>query len=46
MSNRIRQILDQITALEEALHAAAEQREGRLRYQIEGKRVTFERRHQ
>ena len=43
MNNRIRQILDQINALENELHAAIEQQEGRLRYQIEGKRVTFER---
>ncbi len=43
MNNRIHQILDQIAALENELHTAIEQREGRLRYQIEGKRVTFER---
>jgi hypothetical protein len=43
MNNKIQQILDQITALEEELHSAIEQQEGRLRYQIEGKRVTFER---
>lgn len=42
MSNRIHQILDQITALESELHTAIEQQEGRLRYQIEGKRVMFE----
>ena len=42
MNNRIQQILDQITALEDELHAAIEQHEGRLRYQIEGKRVMFE----
>lgn len=42
MSNRIHQILDQITALEDELHTAIEQQEGRLRYQIEGKRVMFE----
>ncbi|MDO8465108.1 MAG: hypothetical protein Q7S46_07640 [Gallionella sp.] len=42
MNNRIQQILDQITALEDELHTAIEQHEGRLRYQIEGKRVMFE----
>ena len=42
MNNRISQILDQITALENELHTAIEQQEGRLRYQIEGKCVTFE----
>lgn len=42
MNNRIRQILDQITALENELHALIEHQEGRLRYQLEGKRVTFE----
>lgn len=43
MNDRVRQILDQITALENELHTAIEQQEGRLRYQIEGKRVIFER---
>lgn len=43
MNNRVRQILDQITALENELHTVIEQQEGRLRYQIEGKCVTFER---
>ena len=43
MNNRIQQLLDQIRVLEEELHAAIEQQEGRLRYQIDGKRVTFER---
>lgn len=42
MNNRVQQILDQITALEDELHTAIEQHEGRLRYQIEGKRVMFE----
>lgn len=42
MNNRISQILDQIAALENELHTAVEQQEGRLRYQIEGKCVTFE----
>ena len=43
MNNRIRHILDQITALENELHAAIEAHEGRLRYQIKGKRIIFER---
>src|SRR4030065_416775 len=43
MNNRIHQILDQISALENELHTAIEQEGGRLRYQLEGKRVTFER---
>lgn len=43
MNDRIRQILDQITALEDELNATIVQKEGRLRYQIEGKRVIFER---
>lgn len=42
MSNRVRQILDRIAALEDELHAAIEERESRLRYQIEGRRVVFE----
>lgn len=42
MNSRIRQILDQITALEDELHTAIEQQESRLRYRIEGRRVTFE----
>jgi len=42
MNNRISQILDQITSLENELHAAVEQHEGQLRYRIEDKRVMFE----
>lgn len=42
MNNRIRQILDQITALEDELHTAIEEHESRLRYKIEGKRIIFE----
>lgn len=42
MNNRVSQILDQISALENELHTVIEQQEGRLRYQIEGKCVTFE----
>ncbi|MDP2828604.1 MAG: hypothetical protein Q8O37_08355 [Sulfuricellaceae bacterium] len=42
MNSRIHQILDQITALEAELQVAIEHQEERLRYTIEGKRVTFE----
>ena len=42
MNNRISQIIDQITALENELHTAVEQQEGRLRYRIEDKRIMFE----
>jgi hypothetical protein len=42
MNNRVRQIVEQIAALEEELDAAIEEHEQRLRYQIEGKRVVFE----
>lgn len=42
MNNRVRQIVEQIAALEEVLKTAVEEHEQRLRYQIEGKRVVFE----
>ena len=42
MNGRIRQILDQITALEDELNTLIDAQQGRLRYQIEGKRVIFE----
>lgn len=42
MNNRIRQLAEQIAALEVELDAAIEEHEQRLRYQIEGKRVVFE----
>lgn len=42
MNNRIRQILDQITALEGELHATIDEHESRLRYRIEGRRIVFE----
>ena len=42
MNNRIRQILGQISALENELHAAIAEHESRLRYQINGRRVVFE----
>ena len=42
MNSRIRQILDQITTLEDDLQKAIEEQQEHLRYQIEGKRITFE----
>lgn len=41
MNNRIRQILDQITTLEDELQKAVSEQEERLLYQIEGRRVVF-----
>jgi len=42
MNDRMHQIIEQITVLEAELNAAIEERQTRLRYSIEGKRVTFE----
>ncbi len=42
MNDKIRRILNQITALEDELRATLHEQEGRLRYQIEGKRIEFE----
>ena len=42
MNDKIRRTLNQITALEDELRASLQEQEGRLRYQIEGKRVEFE----
>ncbi len=42
MSNKIHQILDQISALETELNAAVKEHSERLRYQLEGKHVVFE----
>ena len=42
MNDRMHQIIEQITALEAELNAAIEERQARLRYSIEGKRITFE----
>lgn len=42
MNNRIRQILEQITTLENELQQAVSEQEERLLYQIKGKRVVFE----
>jgi len=42
MNSKVRQILDQISKLEDELQLALEEQQSRLRYQIEGKRVVFE----
>ncbi len=42
MNNRIRQILEQITTLENEMQQAVSEQEERLLYQIKGKRVVFE----
>jgi len=42
MKDRIRQIIEQITALEVELNAAMQEHGERLRYRIKGKRVVFE----
>lgn len=42
MNNRIRQIVDQIAALEAELHTAIDSQQERLRYRLEGRRVVFE----
>ncbi len=43
MDDRIRRLLDQITSLDEELREALHEQETRLFYQINGKRVEFER---
>lgn len=43
MQEKIRSILNQITALEDELRTALHEHENRLLYKIEGKRVEFER---
>ncbi len=42
MNDTVRNLLDQISALEDKLRIALQEREGQLRYTIEGKRVAFE----
>lgn len=42
MKDRIRQIVDQIAVLEDELNTALQEHGDRLRYQLEGKRVVFE----
>jgi hypothetical protein len=42
MNSRIRQILDQMSALEDELQQAVQEQRSHLRYQFEGKRVVFE----
>lgn len=43
MNNTIRQLLDQINALEDELRTALHEQESRLSYEVNGKRVEFER---
>jgi hypothetical protein len=42
MNDKIRQLLSQMTALEDELRTALHEQEGRLRYTVEGKRIAFE----
>ena len=42
MNGKIRQLIDQIAALEDELQSAIEQQEDQLRYRMEGRRVVFE----
>lgn len=42
MNDKIRNLLDQITALEDQLRVAVQEHEGNLRYAIHGQRVDFE----
>jgi hypothetical protein len=42
MNDKIRNLLDQITALEDELRSAVQEQEGKLRYTIDGKRIAFE----
>lgn len=42
MNERIRELLGQITALEDDLHSALHEQEARVVFQIKGKRVEFE----
>ncbi|MFA7399892.1 MAG: hypothetical protein WCZ98_05380 [Sideroxydans sp.] len=42
MNNRIRQIIEQMSQLENELNAALEEQQSRLRYSVDGKRVVFE----
>ncbi len=43
MNGKVQQIIDQITKLEDELNAALAEQKGRLRYQVDGRRVVFER---
>jgi hypothetical protein len=42
MNGKVKEILDQITRLEDELNATLEEQQSRLRYQVEGRRVVFE----
>jgi hypothetical protein len=42
MNSRIRQIIEQMSQLENELNAALDEQQSRLRYSVDGKRVVFE----
>lgn len=42
MNGKVKQILDQITRLEDELNAVLEEQQSKLRYQVQGRRVVFE----
>ena len=42
MNDKVRNLLEQITELENKLRIAVDEQEGKLRYTLEGKRVAFE----
>lgn len=42
MNSRIRQIVEQMSQLEDELNSALEEQQSRLRYSVEGRRVVFE----
>lgn len=42
MNGKVKEILDQITRLEDELNATLEEQKSKLHYQIEGRRVVFE----
>jgi hypothetical protein len=42
MNGKVKQILDQITRLEDELNAVLEEQQSKLRYQVHGRRVVFE----
>jgi hypothetical protein len=41
MNSKVKQILDQITRLEDELNAALEEQQSQLRYQVEGTCLAF-----
>ena len=42
MNDKIRNLLDQITALEDELRVAVQEQESKLRYTMNGRRIAFE----